>query len=175
MEEWRKIKGCKYYFEVSNLGNVRTVDHYEIFRGQIRYVVGRPINIQQKHKRMHVVMSDGTKKTISLKKAVYEAFIGDIARNEYIYLKDQSKGYIPSNLYKVSSSDRMKITHKHNPKMRFKAGRPITTLYIRDDGKKFNRHTFIEAYGVPPSSGEHIKPGMRQYKGHVFTTQKINK
>ena len=72
-EEWRPVVGFEGYYEVSNLGRVKTVARRMSNRG-----VPEKIRSQTELKGYHCVglIKDGTHKTVKVHRIVAEAFIG---------------------------------------------------------------------------------------------------
>ena len=78
-EVWKSVQGCPGY-EVSNLAR---------FKGKYRV-----LNQQRKYR----VSVNGEKKIISLRRAVYTAFVGDIPDDYVVGLKVKDMGSVASNL-----------------------------------------------------------------------------
>lgn len=78
IEEWKEINGYEGYYEVSNMGNVRTMDRI-IYKsdGSYQTYKSRPLKVAyNKRNNMYVVYLslNGKKKCISVHRLVAEAF-----------------------------------------------------------------------------------------------------
>lgn len=74
MEEYRKIPGLPYYYEVSNLGNVRTLDHYVKGRWGHAFFKGKMLK-QYTDKKGYKSLSLEKSKIYKIHRLVAKAFI----------------------------------------------------------------------------------------------------
>lgn len=81
MEEWRDIKGFEGYYQVSNLGNVRSVDRTIVYKdGHKVFYAGKMMakRINKKHGYVNVgLMKDNKSYAKNIHAIVAEAFIGE--------------------------------------------------------------------------------------------------
>lgn len=75
MEEWRKIPGCAPYYEVSSLGNARTIEHEVPYRfvGMTAVRKGRQLKPYDSGRYLQVSVG---KQTRSLHRLILAAFAG---------------------------------------------------------------------------------------------------
>ena len=96
-ETWKPVKGYENLYEVSDLGNVRSVTHYvTVQRGKqtfVRKTKGQRIIPQKNiHGYMQVTLcKDGKRITHSVHRIVIEAFIENINNSPCINHKDEDK------------------------------------------------------------------------------------
>lgn len=96
-EIWKPIKGYENLYEVSNQGNVRSVEHFaEVQRGNqtfIRKTKGKRIHCNQNmHGYLQVSLcNDGGIKTHSVHRLVLEAFVENTDNLPCINHKDENK------------------------------------------------------------------------------------
>ena len=80
MESWKEIKGFEGKYEVSNMGQVRSVDRIEKFRSATRKRFGRIMKQRQPMGYSTVQLKNYDKgKTYLVHRLVADAFIGDIS------------------------------------------------------------------------------------------------
>lgn len=80
IEEWRDIKGYEGRYQVSNRGNVRSIDHYgKHGKGDaLQFVRGRALTPYKNHKgylKVKLRNLDGTKKGVRVSRLVASSFI----------------------------------------------------------------------------------------------------
>lgn len=172
MEQWRKIKGAKDYYEISSKGRVRVLDHRKRPKG--RLIKGMIMKTRSNHACVRTRFN--TPLTININRVMYESFIGDVPNKKVVMMKDPQKPKSLDNLKVVSISEKSKEMHKKHPNIRYNAGRKINTVYIRlTDGKGFNRNEFKEEYGHYPKGISTIIKYGGTYKGVQWNIEKIKK
>ena len=91
-EEWRDIKGYEGYYQVSNLGRVRSVDRYCACWSSVRFVKGALKNVRPHNGYLVVDLSlNGKSKTISVHRLVAQAFIPNTDNLPQVNHKDENK------------------------------------------------------------------------------------
>lgn len=94
MEIWKSVKGFEGFYEVSNLGNVRTIPHYSNYKGKSqRHIKGRiKKTCTDKYGYSFVSLYKGQKKKIcKVHRLVAEAFIENKNNFPQINHKDEQK------------------------------------------------------------------------------------
>lgn len=94
MEVWRSIKGFEGFYEVSNLGRVRTIPHYSNYKGNLeRHIKGRIKKLSlDKNGYFVVSLYKGKKmKLCKVHRLVAEAFIENNAGLPQVNHKDEQK------------------------------------------------------------------------------------
>ena len=84
-EIWKDIKGYEGIYQVSNLGNVRSLDRYvphwrggkRLIKGKVKKITRHKVSDRSKHYAV-VTLSNGSDKLFYIHRLVYESFIGDI-------------------------------------------------------------------------------------------------
>lgn len=108
-EQWKAVVGYEGYYEISNLGQVRSVDRKVKWNGTLRAIRGRRakmLETQDGYKKVRLC-KDGIRKEYFIHRLVYEAFIGKIDADKEINHKDFDR----SN----NSVDNLEaLTHKQN-------------------------------------------------------------
>lgn len=95
-EEWKDIKGYEGRYQVSNLGNVKSLEHYHkcVFWGKER-LRHRKEQILKQWKRSSYLLVDLWKEdkrdVRSVHILAYEAFVGKISKGLYIHHIDENK------------------------------------------------------------------------------------
>ena len=114
MEIWRSIIGYEGYYEVSNIGRVKSIER-KITRndGVVQVRAGRMCNIRLDKDGYPVVKlsAHGISKYIHVHKLVYESFIGSVPPNQEIDHKDfnRQNNHV-ENLCAMSHSDNVSKT-----------------------------------------------------------------
>jgi hypothetical protein len=78
VEIWRDIKDYEGLYQVSNLGRVRSVDHYVNYKNiKKRLILGKILNLNKDNRGYYVVTlsKDNVRKNYSVHRLVAEAFI----------------------------------------------------------------------------------------------------
>ena len=103
-EDWKPIKGYEELYEISNLGNIRSISSRWGKRSKPRNVV--QTITPKKYKRVSL-SKNNNKKTYMVHVLVYETFIGEIPKNYEINHKDFNRGN--NNLENLEI-----LTHREN-------------------------------------------------------------
>ena len=76
-EEWRDIKGYEGQYQVSNLGNVRSLDRYVLHMGNKMFCKGKNIKLTKSNKGYWVFhfSIQGKMKALNVHRLVAQAFI----------------------------------------------------------------------------------------------------
>lgn len=94
-EIWKEIHGYEGSFEVSNLGNFRSMDRQVLSRwGGTRFYPGKPLKVevmQDGYKRI-VLMKDAKKKRYMCHRLVAETFIPNIDNKPFVNHIDGNRG-----------------------------------------------------------------------------------
>ena len=92
MEQWRSVKGYEGLYEVSNLGNVRSVDRATIHKdGKQTTHKGKLLKIgtdSRKGYRIVYLSKDGKKRTVKVHRLVAIAFISNPLDEEWTEFED---------------------------------------------------------------------------------------
>lgn len=94
MEEiWRDIEGYYGYYQVSNFGNVRSLDRYLVFNGTISLRKGKVLTQHTEKKGYKVVTlsKDNKQKVYKVHRLVAEAFIQNPDNLPQVNHKDEDK------------------------------------------------------------------------------------
>jgi len=80
MEQWKDIKDYEGYYQISNFGNVRSLDREVMNGGVLRRLKGKPMKLlTDKSGYKHIDISkDGKRKSLLVHRLIAQAFIGDI-------------------------------------------------------------------------------------------------
>lgn len=95
MEQWKDIKGYEGSYQVSTLGNVKSLSR-EMYNGQNYYMskerILRPRTAKDKsHYASVMLRKNGCSRTIAIHRLVAEAFIPRIPGKNYVNHKDENK------------------------------------------------------------------------------------
>lgn len=92
-EEWRDIQGYEGYYQVSNLGRVRSLDRYKSWMGTKAFVKGRILKggKNQKGYRQVLLSKDGKSIAYIVHRLVAQAFIHNPNNLPFINHKDEVK------------------------------------------------------------------------------------
>jgi hypothetical protein len=91
-EEWRTIRGLKGHYQVSNFGNVRSVDRYVNGRNGVRKLKGKMLVQHERNGYAFVCVSrDGNQRNLMIHRAVAFSFIGSINTGQVVHHKDGNK------------------------------------------------------------------------------------
>lgn len=121
MEKWKDIKGYEGKYQVSDQGNVKSLDRFE--KTKIRGTMTerkRKGSILKKWKRSNYFLvdlwKDGKRDIRSVHILVFETFSGKIEKGFFIHHKDENKeNNTLENLEKVSVLEHNRIHHAGRP------------------------------------------------------------
>lgn len=124
IEEWKPISGYEGFYEVSNLGNVRSVDRYvRSGNGNMRKIPSRPVAQVVTHGYKVVCLSKENKqKCIRVHKIVCTEFNGTGAPNEVV-------NHIDGNRMNNRSDNLEWVTQKENWEHAIRNGLAVPTLW----------------------------------------------
>lgn len=111
-EVWRDIKGYEGYYQVSNLGEIRSLPRYRIENGEKKYLM-KGIILKQSitstgYKKVEL-MVDGDKKSCKVHRLVAEAFLINTFDKPYVNHKDGNPlNNVVDNLEWCTQAENMK-------------------------------------------------------------------
>lgn len=147
-EIWKPIEGYETYYEVSNLGNIKSLSR---LKKGVRY--GKPYEYQTKEilLKQYIdnkgylrvkLQKDGNKQTCKVHRIVAKTFLGDIYNKEIDHINTIKTDNRVTNLKIVTSKENANnpLTKEHNAKSHFK---PI--MCIMQNGKTIIFSSMTEA------------------------------
>ncbi len=183
-EIWKDIEGYEGFYQVSNLGRVRSIDHTihrtdgttAFYRGRILVPVGSPY--------LHVCLSKGPKhKQVRVHRLVAQAFIpnpngyrqvdhidcdkkNNRAENLRWCTTQENTRYAQENGLLNGNFDYSKVSEENKLAMKIHLMVPV----IRDDGKRYaSVHEAADELGVTHGAISHVLRGLvKTCKGHAF-------
>ena len=92
-EEWRSVVGYEGYYEVSNLGRVRSLDRVVNSKGGIRTIPGRIIRLRHNKQGYNIatLVKDRSAKTLRVARLVAMAFIPNDNNLPEVNHKDETR------------------------------------------------------------------------------------
>lgn len=126
-EEWKPISGYEGYYEVSNLGNIRSVDRYvRSGNGSLRKIPSRPVAQVVTHGYKVVCLSrENKQKCIRVHKIVCSEFNGVGAPNEVV-------NHIDGNKMNNQFDNLEWVTQKENWEHAIRNGLAVPTYGIKE-------------------------------------------
>lgn len=182
MEElWKPIDGYEGYYEVSNLGVIRSVEHYVTRKNGVSFFCRQQIILPFKDRKGYlevILYKGGRSKHIKVHRAVALAFIPQIQGKAEINHKDENKenNSVPnlewcdhlSNIRYGTGIERGRTNR--TPKIRKTVGKPI--LMIDLNGNIVKRYECISDVCLDHISSSHVteccKGKRKMYKQHYW-------
>lgn len=92
MEIWKDIKGYEGLYQVSDCGNVRSVDRFILKKGVKQFLKGKTLKPSIVNQYYSVILSKNNKiKRFSIHRLVYETFIGEIPNGKQVNHINENK------------------------------------------------------------------------------------
>lgn len=142
MEEWKYIPGYENIYQVSNLGNVRSVDRI-VYKNQVSCFRSGRIKKQSRDKDGYLVVNlskDGKQKKAKVHRLVAEMFVDGKACGSEVNHKD-------FNRENNSASNLEWVTHLENVTHSIHAGRHVCCSNRNgENNPNYNNHKLSEKY-----------------------------
>ena len=143
-EIWKPVVGYEGHYEVSNLGNVRSVDRTVVYKtGQTRHYKGRPLKLKPSHGYWRVELSRNSKPTcFQVHRLVLSAFVGPLPEGKEVCHNNGNPGdnRLENLRYGTKSEnnlDRVKHgTHQETRKTHCPRGHRLADPNLRADQKR---------------------------------------
>lgn len=172
-EEWKPVKGFEGLYEVSNLGQVRSLDRLRKNVKGMAKINGRIItgNHGEKHYYQVALHKDGKKKYMSVHRLVAEAFIPNPdGKSQVNHIDGNKQNNVVSNLEWVTPSENILHsfetglnTHIGEKNIQAKLTREqvaeIKKLYVKG-GKEYGARPLARKYGVSAPAIKAIVKGL---------------
>ena len=172
-EEWKPVKGFEGLYEVSNLGQVRSLDRLRKNVKGMAKINGRIItgNHGGKHYYQVALRKDGKKKYMSVHRLVAEAFIPNPdGKSQVNHIDGNKQNNVVSNLEWVTPSENILHsfetglnTHIGEKNIQAKLTREqvaeIKKLYVKG-GKEYGVRPLARKYGVSAPAIRAIVKGL---------------
>lgn len=143
-EIWKPVVGYEGHYEVSNLGNVRSVDRTVVYKtGQTRHYKGRTLKLKPSHGYWRVELSRNSKPTcFQVHRLVLSAFVGPLPEGKEVCHNNGNPGdnRLENLRYGTKSEnnlDRVKHgTHQETRKTHCPRGHRLADPNLRADQKR---------------------------------------
>jgi hypothetical protein len=177
-EVWKEVVEFADSYEVSNKGNVRSVDRVVIrSNGRPITVNGKDISIMPDKDGYSIVQlyKDGRRYVRKVHRMVYEAFVGELSKDLVIDHRDNDKS--------INSVENLQqVTNRFNVSKDRKRSLP-TGVYLNANGGGFkvqfqanNVSVYIGTYSTIKSANKAYKDALKGYKEKgVMPTEKIQR
>jgi hypothetical protein len=91
-EEWRPVVGFEGYYEVSDLGRVRSISRFVTAGYGLKYCDGRVLKPSNSRGYLKLMLTAGPKRrSVTVHKVVADAFIGPLPEGFHVNHKDANK------------------------------------------------------------------------------------
>jgi len=137
-EQWRAVAGFEGHYEVSNKGNLRSLDRIVTTRKSSRRIKGIPLSLStdpRRHVWIHL-MKNSIQTGFKVSDLVYESFCGPIPRDKEVVQKNGNK--LDNSLENLELRDvcterkEQKRQRNINGKLKDDEIREIRRLYAQD-------------------------------------------
>ena len=155
METWKDVKSYEGLYEVSNLGRVRSLDRIDRSGKQRKGRLLKLVINKCGYSMVALYSSNGFRKTKSVHRIVYEAFVGDITKGKDINHIDENKqNNRPENLEALTHIENV----RHGTGIERHAviiSKPVNQ-YTKDGQYIATYSSVSEAMGITGISQSHI-------------------